>query len=396
MTTNPFTAWANHLLEYQRTYQDAWQALAAQPNARGFDAVGNDSNPWVAALEQWWKTAQLGTTPPVQDFYTRLVEQGKVYFQMSDGLNKALQEASALGESAARWQEAVNNTVSGLKDMFGGQKAAESGAVRQAIGFWELPLKTWQRAVSSSSVLPGDFLQHINALGVGRVRDEIHGRVDQLLSTPAIGYMRENQEQTQTLAKLIIDYQQALHDYVATYGEIGIKCVETLQQHVQRRAEEGKSVGSLRDMYDLWVDSCEEAYGEYVSTDEYVEIYGSLVNSLMAVKRHGTMMVDEVLGALNMPTRAEIDTLHLRLQEARREGKALRAELESLRQLGVELSALKAKLLDTGNSESTALKAKASQVAGLRGTTTARSAAKKPSGPKRAGGKRRPASSNHS
>jgi regulator of replication initiation timing len=41
-------------------------------------------------------------------------------------------------------------------------------------------------------------------------------------------------------------------------------------------------------------------------------------------------MVDENLGALNMPTRSEIRTLQDRLQETRRENKQLRQELEQL------------------------------------------------------------------
>lgn len=333
MHDDPFTAWATQLLEYQRQYQGAMQSFTSQRDSTGLDeALAFGANPWAAALEQWWKTMQPGTAPPVQEFYARLIEQGKTYFQVTDGLSKAFQQASAAGESAVRWQETINNTLEGLKAVFNGTKPDVQSAAHQAIAFWELPLNTWRRAVSSSSVLPGDFLQNVTALGAGHVRDELHGRVDQLLSTPTVGYMREQQEQVQILIKSSIDYQQALQDYVATYSEIGVKCVEALQDHIQRRVEEEKPVESLREMYDLWVDSCEQAYGEYVSTDRYVEIYGHLVNSLMALKRHGTMMIDEALGAMNMPTRSETDTLHFRLQEVRREGKALRAEIESLRE----------------------------------------------------------------
>lgn len=336
MNDNPFTGWVNQLLDYQRQYHNAWQALASPPTAvgpwNGAQADGAN-NPWSAALDQWWKAVQPGTTAPVQDFYAKLVDQGKTFFQVTDGLTKAFQQAATMGESAARWQEALSNTLDGMREMFGGHKPDLHGAARQAIAFWELPLNTWQRAVSSSSLLPGDFLQSASALGISHVRDELHGRVDQLLSTPAIGYVREHQEQVQILAKLQLDYQQALQDYAATYGEIGVKSVEALQEQVRQRATEGKPIESLREVYDLWVDSCEQAYGDYVVTDRYVEVYGRLVNSLMALKRHGSMMVDEVLSAMNMPTRGEVDTLHRRLQETRREGKALRAELDALRKM---------------------------------------------------------------
>ncbi|MBA2492988.1 MAG: class III poly(R)-hydroxyalkanoic acid synthase subunit PhaE [Gammaproteobacteria bacterium] len=396
MNENPFNIWTNQMLDYQRQYQEALQGFAPRAVPPAFGSAGLsgnplDSNPWVSALEQWWKTMQPGTQPSVDDFYSRLVNQGKVYFQMTDSMNQAFQQASAVGESAARWQDAVSTTLTGLKDMFGGNKPDVGGVARQAIAFWELPLNTWQHAVASTSILPGDFLHGMNVAGVRQVRDEMHERVDQMLSTPAVGQMREQQEQAQTLAKLTLDYQQALHDYVATYGEIGVKCVEALQRLLEQRVADNQPVSSLREMYDLWVDSCEKAYGEYVDTEKYGAIYGRLVNSLMALKRHGTMMVDESLGAMNMPTRSEIDTLHQRLHEVRRETKQLRAEIESLRHEMEEARARTngaARKADTGSASDSAAhkpatkatRAKAKTKAKGKKSTKSKFATKKKSG----------------
>lgn len=331
MNSDPFTVWANQLLEYQRQYQDAWHAFSTQSHPAVINGgAANGSNPWVSALEHWWGTVRPGAPLPVQDFYGKLIEQGKAYFQMTEGLNKTLRTAGTVGESTTQWHDAFDTALSSLKDTFSGHHELP-GAAQQAMAFWELPLNNWQRVVSSLSILPGDLLQGVNVLDVARVRDELHGRVDQLLSTPAVGHVREHQEQFQTLAKLTLDYQQALHDYSVTFGEIGVKCVDALQQQVRERVEQGKQIASLRELYDLWVDSCEEAYAAHVNTDQYVALYGRLVNSVMALKRHGGMMDDETLGALNMPTRGEIDTLHGRLHEMRWEEKALRGEINAMK-----------------------------------------------------------------
>jgi BMFP domain-containing protein YqiC len=50
----------------------------------------------------------------------------------------------------------------------------------------------------------------------------------------------------------------------------------------------------------------------------------------MALKKRMAVMVDENLGALNMPSRSELRTLQDRLQETRRENKHLRHSLEAL------------------------------------------------------------------
>ena len=51
----------------------------------------------------------------------------------------------------------------------------------------------------------------------------------------------------------------------------------------------------------------------------------------VVIKYGGHAMVDENLSALNMPTRKEVRTLQARMQENRREIKALRAELDALK-----------------------------------------------------------------
>jgi class III poly(R)-hydroxyalkanoic acid synthase PhaE subunit len=96
-----------------------------------------------------------------------------------------------------------------------------------------------------------------------------------------------------------------------------------------------KPVESARALYDSWVGCCEQVYAEEVKTAEYARISGRLINAQMAVKQRMAIMVDEALGAMNMPTRSELRTLQDRLQETRREYKALRHEVEALkRQLG--------------------------------------------------------------
>ncbi|KOR28601.1 hypothetical protein TI03_04360 [Achromatium sp. WMS1] len=91
-------------------------------------------------------------------------------------------------------------------------------------------------------------------------------------------------------------------------------------------------IDSARGVYDLWVSCCEDVYAEQVMTPEYAMLHGRLINSLMSFKHRLTTIVDESLGAMNMPTRAELRTLQDRLQETRRENKKLHQEMAALKQ----------------------------------------------------------------
>ncbi len=94
--------------------------------------------------------------------------------------------------------------------------------------------------------------------------------------------------------------------------------------YLQSVIDSGKSIDSARALYDNWVGCCEAVYAEEVATPEYAQIHGHLVNAQMALKKRMAIMVDENLGAMNMPSRSELRTLQDRLQETRRENKQLR------------------------------------------------------------------------
>lgn len=86
--------------------------------------------------------------------------------------------------------------------------------------------------------------------------------------------------------------------------------------------EAGQKIESLRALYDMWVDASEEAYGEFVMSDEYQVVYGDLVNSLMRVRKDMNDLAEQHYQLMNIPTRSEIDTVQRRQQEQRREPSA--------------------------------------------------------------------------
>ena len=177
-------------------------------------------------------------------------------------------------------------------------------------------------------MLPGDFLRSVKSEGLRDVAGQIHERIDQFLSIPAVGYMREWQEQTQGGVRLTMDYQQALQEYVHAHGRLGVDALERLAAKIIERAEQGREINTLREVYDLWVDCGEEAYSALVFTEEYADIYARLVNALMALKHHNQTAVDNVAESLNLPTHQGITTLQRRQQEFRREIAGFRSLLD--------------------------------------------------------------------
>jgi class III poly(R)-hydroxyalkanoic acid synthase PhaE subunit len=304
-------------LEIQRDY---WEQLTAM----GRKAAGLDTppaNPWEGAIDHWWQTLAPATPELARDFMGKMIEQGKMFFRMADGFTRDLGAAGASGTEG--WQ-AINRTLEDMQKAFGGGLQGGDDALHKMLAFWELPYDNWQRMMSSLSPIPGDLLRNMPH---DQVKDNLH----RFLSAPGLGYSREEQSQYQDLLRRTLAYQQALQEYLGFFSNIGIKSALRMREALEGLAAEGKTIDSARALYDTWVGCCEAVYGEEVQTADYARIHGQLVNAQMALKQRMSVMVDEALGALNMPTRSELRTLQDRLQETRREYKALRQEVEALK-----------------------------------------------------------------
>ncbi len=75
----------------------------------------------------------------------------------------------------------------------------------------------------------------------------------------------------------------------------------------------------MRALYDLWVDAAEEAYAEIALSDEFRKVYGDVVNSQMRVRQAIQQEVERMSTDFGMPTRSELNSVHKRLHELRRE-----------------------------------------------------------------------------
>lgn len=305
-------------LTAQQNYWHAWLDLTRQT----FTSVTPDGRPEVGAegLQRWWEAVAHAAPPPAQEIFGRLVGLTQPYFEMAEQFaGRSSDESSAVLD---QWLNQIEQTLGGMPN------AAPAGAT---MALWELPLDTWRLAASSLLPLPGDVLHSSKHEGLERARAQMKERRDRFLSIPGFGYTREAQGQYQHLGRLIGDYLEALGQYQFAFVRLGRRSIQHFRAKLDKRALDAP-VDSLRKLYDLWVDACEEVYAEYASSEEYARLFARLVNALAAVKRQSSVLLDDMLESMNLPTRREMDTVHRRMHEARRDNHALRADLASIKE----------------------------------------------------------------
>jgi class III poly(R)-hydroxyalkanoic acid synthase PhaE subunit len=322
MSESPF--WNEEWMKTQQKYWENWTEMSRK--AMGLEEP--PKSPLESAMEHWWQGVSPASSDIAGDFMNKMMDQTKSFFRLAETYYKNAEE----GQS---WVDAANRTVADLQQMFSGSMDnlfsgadnAGDDALHKMMAFWEMPMDNWQRMVSSLSLVPGDLLRNMPH----------NDGIERFLSAPGLGYLREEEGQYKQLMQRVVEYQRALAEYMRFFSNLGLLSANRLREKVQALVEEDKQIDSARGLFDLWVSSSEEVYGEQVMTPEYAKIHGRLVNALMALKQKLSAMVDETLGGFNMPTRRELRTLQDRLQESRREYKALQAEVEGLKEQMMEL-----------------------------------------------------------
>ncbi|MGQ0657345.1 MAG: class III poly(R)-hydroxyalkanoic acid synthase subunit PhaE [Chromatiales bacterium] len=324
MSDKPSAAlWGEQWMNAQRAYWNAWTALnRVNPDPRTPAAA---ENPWSAAVDNWWKSVGGSLSGDSRIFFNRVIEQSKVFFSMAQQMSEFLRAVSEGSAANIKWQEILQGQIDTMKASLSMAPPSEwTDSLRGVMAFYELPLDTWRRTMSGATTLPGDFLENVRSAVWESAGDKVHESVDKFLSVPGLGYTREGQEQIQQMARLVLDYQKAMQDYADAHGRLGAETLDRFYKKIVALTEKGGTITTLRQLYDLWVDCSEEAYGEFVMSPGFQEIYGRMVNALMRVKHQARTLVDEALGAMNMPTRREMNTVLKRQQELRREIRAVR------------------------------------------------------------------------
>ena len=76
-------------------------------------------------------------------------------------------------------------------------------------------------------------------------------------------------------------YRQVQNQYLDLLRRSASAALDLLEQQLHDRANAGKSIDSLRALYNLWVDCNEKTYGQMLRGADYSELNGRLFNSLL-------------------------------------------------------------------------------------------------------------------
>jgi len=285
--------WMNDWQALQQQYWNAWSDAT-----RGVVQPPKVTTPWQEGLEQWSK--MFGTSSKQTETADRLISSAKNYVGLMQSLLGAAAGKVPTGFEVPNWTDALRNgfNMPGMDALFKNNPFTKIFADMRgphAMGFDKLP----------DSFAP--FLNQMKQEGLS------------WLHAPAFGFAREHQEHYQKMAAAFVDFQDALGRYNALMLKSSQRSFEIFESKLGEHDEPGRQIDSMRALYDLWVDAAEDAYAEIALSEEFRKVYGDVVNSQMRVRQAIQQEVERMSTDFGMPTRSELNSVHKRLHELRRE-----------------------------------------------------------------------------
>lgn len=309
----------NNWTEIQKKYLDALTSFnSASPFATS--PTTSPESFWVKAMEDWWKSVKPGTHHENESLFEKVIEQCRNYYFMSEQFSNLIEGMSNMKSKNQDIASFINKKFQEMESVISANQNIFNWS--NMIDAYEQPVELMKSVMSSMPFNSGGVFSDISP--------EVRKIRDQYLSVPGVGYGREMQEKFQEVIRLWVIYQEHYQEYQIALTKLNHEALELMRKKILQMTKEGEELNSMREIYGLWIESNEKVYADYVLTKEYSELNGRLVNSLMEFKKHSHEITEEMLSAMNMPTRKALNALEHRQYELRKQVRELETQLKGL------------------------------------------------------------------
>ena len=142
---------------------------------------------------------------------------------------------------------------------------------------------------------------------------------------PGLGATREQQALWQRILELAARYQELQSKLAAQWASVGGEAAQQFSAEMAAATEAGKSFSNLKSLYDRWIDHAEKSYSAQAHQKGYAGLLADLTNTLNELNAKQRELMESCTRQFDLPTRAELNTVHLRMKEMQRQLDDLRA-----------------------------------------------------------------------
>lgn len=300
--------WNKDWLEAQRQYVDVLASLAKTAAQKKNE--GAQIPDWQKTLDNWWQTSLHVIPEDSQVVFSDLLQHSHSWYGITEQFNELLGSISANDDAISDWQTVLADQVDKMKSRLEDDFAGTHSYIWQ--GGMQSPLQGWQNMINAMSTGMG-------AGSPGFYFTDLQASIEKYFACSGLGHNQQNQDQIREGLRLWQVYLNNYQAYRQTLGNIALSALDRLHEKILTLADKKKSISCVRDLYDLWVDSHEEAYFTHVQTEEYSKLYGRVINSLLAFRAHSQKFLSDISKELNLPTTDNLNALSQEVRDIKKQ-----------------------------------------------------------------------------
>lgn len=253
------------------------------------------------------------------------------------GASPEQQEAGAKAGSRAtsKTQAAMAAALKNWQSMAGAMAAPESmSALLKGSGAMpEVLLKLAQTSMGSLIELQQKMIQRLGRMGQSveayqfqdidenmfRAWTDIYKKeFQQFFQIPQLGLMRTYQEKANQAADKYNLFQSTLSEFLNLLGLPFNRSMQVMQEKLGEMAEKGELTDDTKVYYNMWVKVLEGHFMTLFQTPEYVETLTRTVNALAEYSAARNAALEDMLSALPVAKKTELDDMARELYELKK------------------------------------------------------------------------------
>jgi class III poly(R)-hydroxyalkanoic acid synthase PhaE subunit len=136
-----------------------------------------------------------------------------------------------------------------------------------------------------------------------------------LVRMPAIGPWREHAETWRAVMEAQAEVQKLERELRDVLFRVQSDALDLVQERVRERSSGGAAVQELRDLHKLWVECGEAIFAKVAHSEAYCKLQAEFSNATLRLRAGQQKIIEQWLKQFDLPTRAELNTVHRQLRE---------------------------------------------------------------------------------
>jgi class III poly(R)-hydroxyalkanoic acid synthase PhaE subunit len=143
---------------------------------------------------------------------------------------------------------------------------------------------------------------------------------------PPLGLAREQSETWRELMAAQAECQALEQELRGVWTKVQSDALTLLEQMIRER-KPAPGINNYRELYDLWVDCGEKVYAQVAHSESYAKLQAQVGNAAIKLRAKQQAVIERGLKYFDLPTRAELNTVHKQMRELRERIASLEAQL---------------------------------------------------------------------